>query len=114
MRRTSQFGAFISFCTDLAALRAESNQNVAKPPAGARVLLAREHFGERRDDRGAGGVADPLESFVAFVAGPAQLRGDVLHHRAAAKLLECRSRVRLTIGIARPHRSATASASSHA
>ena len=83
----------------LAALRAESKEHVAKPTTGARVLFARERFGQRGDDGRAHRVTDPLEPLVAFVVGTAQVRGDVLHHRAAAELLERRARVRLPLRI---------------
>ena len=83
----------------LAAAGAESKEHFAKPTTGAGVLLAGEHFGQRGDDGRAHRVADPLEALVALVVDTAQVRGDVLHHRAAAKLLECRARVRLPPGI---------------
>ena len=53
---------------------AEADQDVAQPAARARVLFGRQHLGERRDDRRADGVAEPLEPLVAVVVGAAQVR----------------------------------------
>ena len=99
-RRTSHFpvGRVHQPLHGLAAGRAERDQHIAQPPARSRVLLGRQDFRERHDERRADGVAQPLEALELVVVAAAQVFPDVLHHRAVAEAQERRLRRRTAAG----------------
>ena len=88
VRRISQLCALSSGRTASAPARPEPDQQIAEMLPRPRVLLGREHLGERHDHRWADGVADVAESLVALVVLPTAGRRDVLDERSFREPLE--------------------------